>query len=124
MFFNKKPEDPKKKKKKIKKRTKFTIFAVVNIFWYTVVVLILSFFDKIVPPELTGGWFAAWTVELALLYGIKVKCPDGSDAVSDPNKFSDTSGDTEDSHADNVDKDFVVEPQSEEEVDTYDSELG
>ena len=62
-----------KSKPKMKKRTKFTILAVVNLTWYTVVVLIANFFDHTVAPELTVGWFAAWTVELALLYGIKVK---------------------------------------------------
>ena len=50
-----------KSKHKMKKRTKFTILAVVNPF------------DHTVSPELTVGWFAAWTAELALLYGIKVK---------------------------------------------------
>lgn len=62
-----------KSKPKMKKRTKFTILAVVNLTWYTVVVLISNFFDHTVAPELTVGWFAAWTAELALLYGIKVK---------------------------------------------------
>lgn len=60
-------------KKKIKKRTLFTILAVFNLTWYTVVVLVANFFDHTIAPELTMGWFAAWTVELALLYGIKVK---------------------------------------------------
>ena len=60
-------------KPKMKKRTKFTILAVFNLTWYTVVVLIANFFDHAVSPELTVGWFAAWTAELALLYGIKVK---------------------------------------------------
>lgn len=60
-------------KPKMRKRTKFTILAVVNLTWYTVVVLIANFFDHTVSPELTVGWFAAWTAELALLYGIKVK---------------------------------------------------
>ena len=60
-------------KPKMKKRTKFTILAVVNLTWYTVLVLIANFFDHTVSPELTVGWFAAWTAELALLYGIKVK---------------------------------------------------
>ena len=60
-------------KPKMKKRTKFTILAVFNLTWYTVVVLIANFFDHTVSTELTVGWFAAWTAELALLYGIKVK---------------------------------------------------
>lgn len=62
-----------KEKPKMKKRTMFTILSVVNLTWYTVAVLILNFFDHTVSPELTIGWFAAWTAELALLYGIKVK---------------------------------------------------
>lgn len=62
-----------KEKPKMKKRTIFTILSVVNLTWYTVAVLILNFFDHTVSPELTIGWFAAWTAELALLFGIKVK---------------------------------------------------
>ena len=65
-------------KPKMRKRTKFTILAVVNLTWYTVVVLIANFFDHTVAPELTVGWFAAWTAELALLYGIKVKSSTGT----------------------------------------------
>lgn len=62
-----------KEKPKMKKRTMFTILSVANLTWYTVAVLILNFFDHTVSPELTIGWFAAWTAELALLFGIKVK---------------------------------------------------
>ena len=60
-------------KPKMKRRTKFTILSMVNLTWYTVVVLIANFFDHTISTELTVGWFAAWTAELALLYGIKVK---------------------------------------------------
>ena len=60
-------------KPKMKQRTKFTILAVFNLTWYTVVVLIANFFDHTISPELTVGWFAAWTAELAFLFGIKVK---------------------------------------------------
>lgn len=66
----------KSNKKPLRRRTKFTILAIFNIIWYTVTVLILSFFDHTVPAELTTAWFAAWTIELALLYGIKVKSKD------------------------------------------------
>lgn len=61
-----------KKKKKLRRRTTFTILAMLNIVWYTIIVLIASFLDHTVPSELTIAWFAAWTTELALLYGIKV----------------------------------------------------
>ena len=57
----------------MKKRTKFTIAAIVNLTWYCVVVLVLSALGKTVPDSLTVAWFAAWTVELALLFGIKLK---------------------------------------------------
>lgn len=60
----------------MKKRTKFVIAAMVNIIWYTIVVLILSAKDKTVPDALTVAWFSAWTVELALLAGLKVKGKD------------------------------------------------
>lgn len=60
----------------MKKRTKFVIAAMFNIIWYTVVVLVLSYMDKTVPDALTVAWFGAWTVELALLAGIKLKGKD------------------------------------------------
>ena len=63
-------------KKKMKKRTKFVICSIVNIIWFTVAVLVLSGFDKTVPDSLIVAWFASWTVELALLAGIKVKGKD------------------------------------------------
>ena len=57
----------------MKKRTKFVIAAMVNIIWYTIAVLILSAKDKTVPDALTVAWFSAWTAELALLAGIKIR---------------------------------------------------
>lgn len=67
-------ETPEKKRPKMKRRTKFTILAVVNLTWYCIAVIVAAFFDKMVPDALTVAWFGAWTVELALLAGIKVKC--------------------------------------------------
>lgn len=61
------------KLKKSKSRTKFTLVAVFNLEWYTVVALYLSSINVTVPSELTVAWFAAWTVELGLLFGIKIK---------------------------------------------------
>lgn len=60
----------------MKNRTKFVILAMVNLIWYTVAVLSINAMGKEVQPELTVAWFAAWTVELALLAGIKVKGKD------------------------------------------------
>lgn len=60
------------KLKNIKQRTIFTLVAMFNIVWYTVVVLFANFHDHIVQSELTVAWFSAWTVELALLFGIKI----------------------------------------------------
>lgn len=68
-----------KPKPKMKRRTKFTILAIFNLTWYSVAVLVLSAHDKVVPDSLTVAWFGAWTVELALLYGIKVKSKETSD---------------------------------------------
>ena len=62
---------PKPKKKRMRKRTKFTILSIFNLTWYAVVVLILNACGHTVDTELTVGWFAAWTAELAILYGIK-----------------------------------------------------
>lgn len=64
------------KKKKIRKRTIFVIMAIFNILWYTITVLILNAIGKEVQSELTVAWFSAWTVELALLAGLKVKSKD------------------------------------------------
>jgi hypothetical protein len=68
-------------KKKLKKRTKFAIAAVSAIVLYTVAVLILSYFDHTVPQELTQSFFKAWTVELALLFGIKILDKDKGDGL-------------------------------------------
>lgn len=57
----------------MKKRTKFVICAIVNITWFTIAVLVLSAFDKEVPDALIVAFFAAWTAELAILAGIKIK---------------------------------------------------
>lgn len=57
----------------MKARTKFVICSVVNLIWYTLATLVLTWFDKVVPDSLTVAWFGAWTVELALLAGIKIK---------------------------------------------------
>ena len=59
--------------KPLKRRTVFTIVSIFNLEWYTIVVLVLSAMDKTVPEELTIAWFAAWTAELGLLFGIKIK---------------------------------------------------
>ncbi len=57
----------------MKKRTKFVIAAMVNITWYTIAVLIINYLGKEVQSELTVAFFAAWTAELALLAGLKIK---------------------------------------------------
>ena len=59
--------------KALKKRDKYVLSAIVNLTWYCVVVLVLSALGKTVPDSLTVAWFAAWTAELALLFGIKIK---------------------------------------------------
>ena len=59
--------------KALKKRDKYVLSAIVNLTWYCVVVLVLSALGKTVPDSLTVAWFAAWTVELGLLFGIKIK---------------------------------------------------
>ena len=57
----------------MKTRTKFVICSVINLIWYTIATLVLTWFDKTVPDSLTVAWFSAWTVELALLAGIKIR---------------------------------------------------
>lgn len=63
----------------MKKRTKFTICAMVNIVWYTIAVLIINATGHEVQAELTVAWFSSWTVELALLAGLKIKGKDKDD---------------------------------------------
>lgn len=89
-------------KKKLKKRTKFTILAVFNIIWYAIVDMILTYHNTPLPSDLTIAWFAAWTVELALLYGIKVKSKDSSDDYSE---------------------DYNIIEQEDASIDTYNSEI-
>ncbi|MBR2941861.1 MAG: hypothetical protein IKB82_00530 [Clostridia bacterium] len=60
-------------KPKMKTRTKFVIVSIFNLTWYTVAVLCANFHDHVVQTELTVAWFSAWTIELALLAGIKLK---------------------------------------------------
>ena len=74
-----------RKKKPLRTRTKFVIAAMVNITWYTVAVLFLSWHDHTVPSELTVAWFAAWTAELAILAGITIKSKSSGDDNSDDN---------------------------------------
>ena len=63
---------PKPKKQKIKNQTIFAILAMINIIWYTIVVLIANFHNHIIQSDITIAWFSAWTAELGFLYGIKV----------------------------------------------------
>lgn len=70
-------------KKKLKKRTKFTILAIFNIIWYAIVDMVLTYNNTPLPSDLTIAWFAAWTAELALLFGIKVKSKDSCDEYSE-----------------------------------------
>ena len=59
--------------KALKKRDKYVLMAIANLTWYCIAVLVLSALGKSVPDSLTIAWFSAWTVELGLLYGIKIK---------------------------------------------------
>ena len=59
--------------KALKKRDKYVLAAIANLTWYCVAALVLSAIGKTVPDSLTVAWFSAWTVELGLLYGIKIK---------------------------------------------------
>ena len=62
-----------KKLKKLPKRDKYLISAIGNLLCYCVAALVLVAKDKTVPDSLTVAWFSCWTVELALLAGIKIK---------------------------------------------------
>lgn len=57
----------------MKKRDKYVILAMGMIVAFTIAVLAINANDHEVSDSLIVGWFAAWTVELALLAGIKLK---------------------------------------------------
>lgn len=57
----------------MRKRDKYLLTAIVSLTWYCAVALTLSAYDHVVPDSLTVAWFAAWTAELALLAGIRIK---------------------------------------------------
>lgn len=73
LMIGSKKSHRRKKREQIKKRTLFVLVAMFNLTWYTIAVLVISWHDHLVPSELTIAWFAAWTVELALLAGLKIK---------------------------------------------------
>ena len=115
-----------KKKVPMKRRTKFTILAIMNIIWYTVVVLVLSFYDHIVPAELTTAWFAAWTIELALLFGIKVKSKDApSSEYKDMPDYTDEPviQDVPETTT-QISEEKAIDVQDESNVPDYDEDLG
>ena len=64
------------KLKTMRKRDKYVWAAIFNLTWYCISVLVLYGFGKTVPDSLTVMWGAAWTAELALLAGIKIKGKD------------------------------------------------
>ena len=55
------------------KRTKFTILAVAAIVGMGLAETWLVSRGQTFPDSFIIGWYAAWTAELALLYGIKIK---------------------------------------------------
>ena len=73
----------------MKTRTKFVICSVVNLIWFTLAVFALTWFDKVVPDSLITAWFAAWTVELALLAGIKIKGKSDDESESEDEEYVD-----------------------------------
>ena len=64
------------KLKTMRQRDQYVWAAIFNLTWYCISVLVLSGFGKTVPDSLTVMWGAAWTAELALLAGIKIKGKD------------------------------------------------
>lgn len=116
-----------KKKVPMRRRTKFTILAIMNIIWYTIVVLVLSFYDHTVPAELTTAWFAAWTIELALLFGIKVKSKDASSAeYKDMPDYTDEPDiqDIPETATAQISEEKAIDVQDESNVPDYDEDLG
>ena len=59
--------------KKLRKRDKFVFISMFMLVSYCIATFIAACNDKVIPDALTVAWFSAWTVELALLCGIKIK---------------------------------------------------
>ena len=60
----------------MKRRTKFTIVAILAIVAMGVAETWLVTQGQTFPDSFIIGWYAAWTAELALLAGIKIKTND------------------------------------------------
>lgn len=60
----------------MKKRTKFTIAAIAAVVGMGLGETWLVSRGQTYPDTFIVGWFAAWTAELALLFGLKVKKKD------------------------------------------------
>ena len=104
-------------KKKMRKRTKFTILAIFNIVWYTIAVMILSYYGTEIPSELTIGWYSAWTVELALLFGIKVRSKDVTDDGGSEYNEIEAADEAVDAYNESIDcQDAVSTPDYDESV--------
>ena len=68
--------------------------------------------------ELTTAWFAAWTIELALLYGIKVKSKD-----TPSSEFKDMPDYIDEHIVDNTpSNDEAIDVQDESNVPDYDED--
>lgn len=57
----------------MRKRDRYLLTAIVSIWLFTIVAFLLSYYDHVVPDSLIVAWFSAWTLELALVAGIKIK---------------------------------------------------
>ncbi len=51
---------------------KVVTFAIRAIVGYTAIVLVFSWFEKVVPVELTVGWFGFWGVEIVALMKLTI----------------------------------------------------
>ena len=60
----------------MKRRTKFTIVAIIAIVAMGIAETWLVTQGQTYPDAFIVGWYGAWTVELALLFGLKVKNKD------------------------------------------------
>lgn len=57
----------------MKRRTKFTIVAITAIALMGMAETWLVSRGQTFPDSFIVGWYAAWTAELALLFGLKIK---------------------------------------------------
>jgi hypothetical protein len=62
---------------------KVVISAICAVVGYTIIALIFAWFEKVIPVELTAGWFGFWGIEVVALMRLtleekRCECQEGN----------------------------------------------